>query len=80
MGGRFFIRGRWTDVPDGVSVIDWLNEIVAIRGIDGYLRPTGFMRRIEFVQRIRRSGRGRGMALEAIVRHFGKAQNRSEGK
>lgn len=67
MAGRFKINGIWCDAPDGVPLATWLNEIVAVKGLDAYLMPTGYLRRLDLVERVRRTGRGIGVPISRVL-------------
>ena len=64
---NFLIDGVWQGPPDGFNLEEWLNEVVACSGLDEYLLPTGFIRRFQKIERVRRNGRGRGKAIDAIA-------------
>lgn len=50
----------WQGPPKGIDTKDWLNEVVAYYGLDANLQPTGIIRRIQKVERVRKNGQGRG--------------------
>ena len=64
---NFLIDGIWQGAPEGRDVKEWLNEVVAYSGFDEYLQPTGVIRRFQKIERVRRNGRGRGKAIDAIA-------------
>jgi hypothetical protein len=63
---NFLIDGIWQGPPSGVSTTDWLNEVIAYSGFDFNLQSTGVVRRIQKVKRIRKTGRGRGVAVNNL--------------
>lgn len=67
MPGRFMIDGEWCDVPQGERLEDWLNETVAVIPDWNTLEVTGRVRRIDLIERIRKSGRGQGVSKERVM-------------
>lgn len=49
----------------------WMNEVVAISGIDEYLQPTGYVLRYQLIERVRKNGRGPGKAVENPLADIG---------
>lgn len=72
---NFLIDGIWQGPPNGFDVREWLNEVVAYSGLDEYLQPTGVIRRFQKIERVRRNGRGRGKAVEAVAADIDRLNN-----
>ena len=64
---NFLIDGIWQGAPEGRDVEEWLKEVVAYTGGDENLQPTGVIRRIQKIERVRCNGRGRGKTIDAIA-------------
>lgn len=67
MAGRFMIDGIWCDVPEGENLNDWLNENVSVIFDPNTFEIIGRLRRIDVIERVRKSGRGRGVSRDKIV-------------
>ena len=72
MAGRFMIDGIWCDVPEGENLNDWLNENVSVIIDPNTFEIIGRLRRIDVIERVRKSGRGRGVSRAKIVKRFKK--------
>lgn len=67
---NFLIDDIWQGPPEGVSVETWLNEVVAYSGLDANLQPTGIIRRIQKIERIRKNGLGRGITMDKLKNDY----------
>lgn len=72
---NFLIDGVWQGPPEGLDAKEWLNEVVAYSGLDEYLQPTGVVRRLQKIERVRSNGRGRGKAVSVVVAQIDRLYN-----
>ena len=66
------IDGIWCDVPEGENLNEWLNENVSVIIDPNTFEIIGRLRRIDVIERVRKSGRGRGVSRAEIVERFKK--------
>lgn len=61
---NYKISGIWVGPPEGMDLKAWMNEVVAISGIDEHLEPTGYVLRYQLIERVRKNGRESGKSVE----------------